>query len=122
MEVVRLTAGDCRLLSTRFAEHGNSYRAMAGALADAGRSGPLARLRALRRVERRFEVDLGSLCHRFHRRNHEDTHPIERAVMSYIATWRRRPDGCRELWVLLDRLRNVRTLIEEGRRVGERES
>ncbi|HEX6938743.1 MAG TPA: hypothetical protein VF158_04980 [Longimicrobiales bacterium] len=119
MDVVCLSAEDCRLLSARFAEHGNSHRRMAGALKATGQIEALERFGALRRLEARFEIDLGSLCHRFELRDHPDTHPLERMVLGYVATWKARPGGTGELWVHLDRVREVRELIEEGERVGE---
>ena len=77
MDVVCLSAEDCRLLSTRFAEHGNSHRRMSGALKASGATEALERFGALRRLEAKFEIDLGSLCHRFERRNDPATHPLE---------------------------------------------
>lgn len=119
MDVVCLSAEDCRLLSARFAEHGNSHRRMACALREAGATEALERSAALRRMEARFGIDLGSLCHRFEKRDHPATHPLERLVLAYVARWNARPDGAGELWVRLDRVREVRELIEEGERVGE---
>lgn len=113
MNVVRLTPGDCRLLSDRFAEHENSHRQMAGALDDAGEREVLDRLRALRRLECHFRVDLGSLCHRFGRRHDAGMHPLERAVLGYVASWRNQPGGGRELWVRLDRVHGIRDMVEE---------
>ncbi|HEX7118054.1 MAG TPA: hypothetical protein VF212_04665 [Longimicrobiales bacterium] len=119
MDVVCLSAEDCRLLSARFAEHDNSHLRMTDALKEAGETEVLKRFGALRRLEARFEIDLGSLCHRFERRDHPRTHPLERMILAYVATWKSRPDGAGELWVRLDRVREVRELIEEGERVGE---
>jgi hypothetical protein len=121
MEVVCLTEQDRRLLAARFGEHGNSLRRMKSALVEAGARAAAERLVALRQLERRYNVDLGEICHRYGRRNQPDTHPIERFVMSYIAEERAPPHGRPELWVLLDRLRQVRELME-GRLVGEPES
>lgn len=117
MEVVCLSAQDRRLLAARFAEHGNSQRRMRSALVEAGADAAAARLGALRMLERRYDLDLGEICHRFGRRNLPDTHPIERFVMSYIAE-ERACAGRNELWVLVDRLRQVRELMD-GRLVGE---
>ncbi len=119
MHVVCLSAEDCRLLAERFAVHGNSHRRMAGALKEAGALDTLERAGALRRLEANFEIDLGSLCHRFARRDHPSTHPLERMVLTYVATWRPCTEGGGELWVHVDRVREVRELIEEGERVGE---
>jgi len=117
MEVVQLDEADCRLLAARFEQHGNSHRRMAGALREAGALDLLERLRALRGLERRFAIDLGSLCHRFQHRDAAGTHPIERSVLAYVATERTGPDGRRGLLVMVDRVRSVRALIEQGRLV-----
>jgi hypothetical protein len=114
VEIVRLTPEDCRLFSARFAEHGNSHRRMAGALGEAGATAALERIRVLRRLEAHFAIDLGSLCHRFERRDDAATHPLERLVLNYVAAWRRVDDGAEELWVRVDRVRALRELIEAG--------
>ncbi len=126
MDVVSLTLADCRLLAARCREHGNSYLRMTAALKEAKAGETLERLRALRRIERRFAVDLGQLCCRLERRDEPGTHPIERWMLGYVARWEgsghvdsksREP----RLWVLLDRLREVREWITEGPMVGEPE-
>ncbi len=117
MEVVQLDEADCRLLAARFEQHGNSHRRMAGALREADATEMLARLRALRALERRFAIDLGSLCYRFGRRDAAGTHPLERSVLDYVARESIGPDGRRDLLVMVDRVRSVRTLIEQGRLV-----
>jgi hypothetical protein len=121
VEVLRLSPGDCRLLTARFGEHANSHRRMVAALEEAGADAPLARLRALRILERRFSVDLGSLCWRFERVDHPNTHPIERYIVQYVTRVRRTEQGSNELLVLLDNVRQVRELME-GRLVGEPEA
>jgi hypothetical protein len=121
IEIVCLTETDRRLLAARFAEHANSQRRMRSALLEAGARAAAARLAALRQLERHYDIDLGEICHRYARRNLPDTHAIERFIMSYIAEERTPHQGCTELWVLLDRLRQVRELME-GRLVGEPES
>jgi hypothetical protein len=92
------------------------------ALREAGALCVLERLQSLFRLELCLGVDLGSLCHRFGRRNDRGTHPLERAVLEYLAAWRGAADGSTELWVRVDRVRQVRSLIDEGRLVGEPES
>lgn len=84
MHVVCLSAEDCRLLAERFAVHGNSHRRLAGALKEAGALDTLERAGALRRLEANFEIDLGSLCHRFARRDHPSTHPSS----GWCSPWR----------------------------------
>lgn len=119
-EVLRLGAGDCSLLAARYGEHGNSHRRMVSALEEADAAVPLARLRALRILERRFEIDLGSLCWRRTRLDHPDTHPIERYIVQYVTRLREDEDGVQTLLVLLDNVRQVRELME-GRLVAEPE-
>ncbi len=120
MDIVRLGEADCRLLAARCDEHENSQCGMERALRDAGAEEAGTRLRALRRIERQHEVDLGSLCHKFLRRNLPDTHPLECKILEYVAQRRRRSDGTLELWVMIDRVRQVRKLMD-GSPVGGRD-
>jgi hypothetical protein len=122
MEVVSLTRSDCGLLAARFSEHSNSQRRMLSALEEAGANDAFTRLCALRQMEKRVGVDLGMLCFHFEHRNDTKTHPFERAIMNYVAHWRMSPAGVEDLWVILDRIREVRDIVEEGRLVGEPEA
>jgi hypothetical protein len=119
--VLSLTRADCGLLAARFGEHANSQRRMLDALEEAGADDAFARICLLRRLEKRVGVDLGMLCYHFEQRNDVGTHPCERAVMNYVAHWHINAAGGEELWVLLDRIRQVRGVVEEGRLVGEPE-
>jgi hypothetical protein len=110
MQVVCLSAADRRLLRTRFAKHGNSQCSMLGALEEAGAHECRARLAALRRIEKRFDLDLAEICHRHARRN--DTHPIERCVLDFI-TEERRTASEMQLWVMPDRVREVRDFMQD---------
>lgn len=94
---------------------------MRGSLLEAGVPATVDRLDTLRRLERRVGIDLGSVCFRFERRDRPETHPIERVVINYITELRQPADGVEELWVLLDRIDEIRELME-GRLVGEPES
>lgn len=118
MEIVCLTASDCSLLAARVSDHDNSHRRMTGALKKAGRDEQLQRIRLLRRIERRFMIDLGSLCHRYLRRG-ETTHPLERMVLSYLVHPRTNDEGREDLWVMVDRVREVRDAIGEGQPADE---
>jgi len=117
MNVVRLSASDCRLLAARHAGHANSHRRMRAALSEVGARAAVARLDALRALERRFDIDLGVITGLHTRRDAADLHPIERLVLSYVSETRKSDHG-EELWVLLDRVRDIRDLME-GRLVGE---
>lgn len=122
MEVISLTLEDCGLLAARFGEHGNSQRRMLAALEEAGADDAFQRLCVLRQMEKRVGVDLGMLCFHFEHRNDTTTHPFERAVMNYVAHWRTNHGGREDLWVILDRIRQVREVVEEGKLVGEPEA
>jgi len=119
VEVVCLTAADCALLAARYAEHGNSSRMFRAALEEANAHATVARLQTLRSLERQHDVDLGEICHRYERRNRFDTHPLERLIMNYIAQAKLTAEGAEELWIRLDRVREVRSLMAEGKLVGE---
>jgi hypothetical protein len=120
MQVVCLTASDRRLLCARFAEHGNSHRRMFQALCETGADDAGARLVALRRLERRFDLDLAEICHLHARRHDEATHPIERLVVDFV-TEERPTAGEQQLWVLPERVQQLRELMN-GKLVGDLES
>lgn len=121
MEVVRLTSSDCTLLSARYSTHANSHRRMSIALTEAGAGGALGRLTTLRALERQFDVDLGMLCHWYEQRDAAQTHPVQSAIIRYL-TASHVQDGGPELWIRLDRVRDLRDLMEESRLVGDPES
>ena len=118
-ELVLLTRNDCGLLAARFSEHANSQRRMLGALEEASANDAFARLCVLREMEKHFQVDLGMLCYHFEHRNDDNTHPIQRTVMNYVASWTVSSTGVEELRVRIDRVREVRGIVEEGWPVGE---
>lgn len=70
---------------------------------------------ALRQLEKHFGVDLGMLCFHFAHRNDTHTHPIQRAVMNYVAEWIAGAGEVQELQVRVDRVREVRDIVEDGR-------
>lgn len=117
--VVRLTEADVALLTRRFTEHGNSFRAMLAALGRDDASADADRLRLLRRLERRVGLDLAELCGRLHAA--PDAHPLEQRVLHYLTEWTDGPDA-RELLVFPERVREVRALMDEGRLVGDPDS
>lgn len=121
LEVVRLTPSDSQMLASRYAEHANSHLRLSTALVEAGAAEAAERLYALRQIERQFDVDLGMLCHWYERRQHNDTHPVQRAVIEYLTAQHDTQLG-HELWIRLDRVRELRELLEESRLVGKPES
>jgi hypothetical protein len=86
---------------------------MRSALAEVAAEQATKRLDALRSIERSFGVDLASVCHRYDRRDDPSTHPIERMIMNYIAEPRVVESGSSELWVMLDRVSEIRDLSED---------
>jgi len=121
MEALRLDYSDCMLLAARYGEHGNSHRQMTTALREAGATDVLDRLFTLRKLERHFDVDLGLLCHWYRRRDAGQTHPVERAIITYVTTSQPNTAGA-EVWIRLDRVRTLREFLEESRIVSEAES
>jgi hypothetical protein len=115
--IVCLSPTDRRLLLARFEEHENSHRRMFAALTDGGNAEAGARLLALRAVEKRYDLDLAEICARHARRNDGATHPLERLVLEFITEERHAEDGT-QLWVMADRVRQVRDLMD-GTLVGE---
>ena len=116
MEVVTITRSDCALLAARFASHGNSQKRMLTALEEACAGDAFARMVVLRQMEKKIGVDLGMVSYHFEHRNDAETHALERAVMNYVAQWKGD-----DLWICLDRIREVRDIVEEGKLVGEPE-
>ena len=112
-ELISLSKDDCGLLAARFGEHGNSQRRVLHALEEAAADDAFARMCALRQLEKQFGVDLGMVCYHFAHRNDKATHPIQRAVMNYVAEWSA-AGGVEELRVRIDRVREVRDLVEDG--------
>jgi hypothetical protein len=108
------------LLAARYIEHGNSHKRMTVALREAGASAAADRLHGLRSLEHRFDVDLGLLCQWYERRDAAATHPIERTLITYLTRSQNNSEA--EVWILLDRVRELRAFLEEGRLVGEPES
>jgi hypothetical protein len=111
---------DCCLRAARYVVHCYAHRRMSQALREAGAGEVADRLFSLRKLEHRFDVDLGLLCHWYVRRDAADTHPVERAVITYL-TRAQQASPAVELWILLDRVRELRAFLEEGRLVGEPE-
>jgi hypothetical protein len=110
--LIRLSAQDRWLLVRRFEFHRNSSAALAKALVrEADGESAVRRLRALRRIERRFGIDLGLLCHKIRRCRERRPHPLERMVIGYVTI----PSEDKEaVWLDVGRIREVIGLIEGG--------
>jgi hypothetical protein len=55
------------------------------------------------------------LCWHFIHRNDLDAHPVKRVVMNYVAEWGFDAHAVEELHVRIDRVREVRDIVEDGR-------
>lgn len=110
--LILLGAQDRWLLVRRYEFFRNSAAALAKALVrEEDGEAVVRRLRALRRIERRFGIDLGLLCHKIRRCRERRPHPLERMVIGYVTLPTESKDD-----VLLDvgRIREVIGLIERG--------
>lgn len=109
--LIRLTRRDRWLLVRRYEFHGNSVSSLAKALAREGEGeAAVQHLRALRRIERRFGIDLGLLSHKVRRCRERRPHPLERIVIDYVTL----PSKEEEVLLDVDRVREVIRLIEKG--------
>jgi hypothetical protein len=110
-QLIALSRNDCSLLAARFSEHGNSHRRMLAALEEAAANDAFTRLCVLRQLEKHFIVDLGMVCYHFQHRDDAETHPLQRAVMNYVAHWGFTAMGAQELRIRVDRVREVQDVV-----------
>lgn len=109
--LIRLTREDRWLLVRRYEFYRNSMAALAKALVrEPEGEGALRRLRALRRIERRFGLDLGLVCHKVRRCRERRPHPLERIVIDYVTL----PAAGDDVVLDVGRVREVIGLIERG--------
>ncbi|MGH7546081.1 MAG: hypothetical protein ACREKI_07855 [Gemmatimonadota bacterium] len=111
--LIRLTHDERWLLARRYEFFRNSSAALAKALVrETDGEASVKRLHGLRRVERRFAIDLGLLCHTIRRCRERRPHPLERLVIGYATM----PSDGDDDGVLVDvgRVREVMGLIERG--------
>ena len=109
MDVVCLTMFDRGLLGGRWNEHENSHLRMLDVLEQSRATEAIARLKALRSIEKHFNIDLAEICHRHELR--ADAHPIEKLVLDFICEERITGSEA-QLWIMPDRVRQVRELMD----------
>jgi len=86
---------------------------VAGPLEEAvGDEAKLRLCRAIRRLEREFAINLGTVCYKFLEKETRPTPRVQQQVMDYVACWRLLDDGSRDLVVSVDRVREVDRLAE----------
>lgn len=112
MQLIGLTPEQVELAAYRFAAHDNSATRIAKHYRERDDRGKLELCRALRRVERRFAINLGTLCFKFLEKEHQTTHEVQRKVMDYVAYWNEDGEGVRHLVVSVDRVRQIDRLAE----------
>ncbi len=112
MEFILLTPEQVDVAACRFREHGNSPARIARHFRDAEDETMLRLCRALRRVERKFEINLGTVCHKFLETETRPTPEVQRQVMDYVAGWNETLEGAQQLVVSVDRVREIDRLAE----------
>lgn len=112
MQLIGLTQGQVDIAACRFREHGNSPARIARHYRKAHDNGRLRTCRAIRRVEREFAINLGTVCFKFLEKETRPTPSVQRKVMDYVAAWLDLEGGERQLVISVDRVREVDRLAE----------
>jgi hypothetical protein len=112
MQLIGLTPEQVELAAFRFAAHENSATRIARHYRERDDRAKLELCRALRRVERRFAINLGTLCFKFLEKEHQPKPEVQRKVMDYVAYWNEDGQGERHLVVSVDRVREIDRLAE----------
>ena len=68
--------------------------------------------RALRRIERQFAINLGTVCFKFLEKELKPTPEVQQKVMDYVAYWNEDGEGGRHLVVSVERVREIDRLAE----------
>ncbi len=112
MHFIILTSDQAETAAERHRVHDNSLARMAHQLEIIGDIEKLKLCRMIRRLEKRFEIDLGAVCQKFLETERGPTPDVQRQVMEYVARWRELGDGRRDLVVSIDRVRQIGRLAE----------
>lgn len=112
MEFILLTPEQVDVAACRFREHGNSPARIARHFREEEDEALLRVCLALRRVERKFAINLGTVCHKFLETESRSTPEVQRRVMDYVAGWSETADGVLHLVVSVDRVREIDRLAE----------
>lgn len=110
MHFIVLTPDEVELAALRFEEHGNSTERIARHLGRQGDRSRLASCRGLHRLERKFGIDLGTICFKFLETETRETPTVQKQVMDYVAG--RRGDAAGDA---LDLVVSVERALEIGR-------
>ncbi len=112
MQLIGLTPDQVELAAYRFAAHENSAVRIEGHYRERDDRDKLRLCRAIRQVEWRFAINLGTLCFKFLEKEFQPTPEVQRKVMDYVAYWSEGDDGRRHLVVSVDRVREIDRLAE----------
>lgn len=112
MEFILLTAEQVDLAALRFREHENSPTRIAEHFRRTEDEPALRVSIGLRKVERQYEINLGTVCHKFLETETEPTPRVQQEVMEYVAEWRELADGGLGLLVSVDRVREIDRLAQ----------
>lgn len=112
MQLIALTREQAELAAYRFEAHENSAARIARHFRRIAEPDKLRTCRALRKLERRFEINLGTVCFKFLEMETGPTSEFQRQVMEYLAYWRELDDGSHDLVVSIDRVREIDRLAQ----------
>lgn len=112
MKLIGLTSGQVELAAYRFAAHGNSAAKIERHYREREEPDKLRQCRTIRKLERRFAINLGTLCFKFLEKEFQPTPVVQRQVMDYVAHWAEDGEGGRHLVVSIDRVREIDRLAE----------
>lgn len=112
MQLIGLTPEQVELAAYRFAAYDNSATRIARHYRERDERDKLELCRALRRVERRFAINLGTLCFKFLEKELKPTPEVQQKVMDYVAYWNEDGEGGRHLVVSVERVREIDRLAE----------
>lgn len=105
-DYILLTPDQVELAARRFREHDNSPAAIARHYRGRGDESNLRACLALRRVERQYAMNLGTICFKFLEKERTATPRVQQQVMEYVAQWNEL-SGDRTLVVSVDRVREI---------------
>lgn len=112
MHFILLTPEQVELAACRFREHDNSPAQIARHFREIEDEPRLRVCLALRRVERQYAINLGTICFKFLEKENGPTSRVQEQVMDYVAEWRELEDGGLGLVVSVDRVREIDRLAE----------
>lgn len=112
MHLIVLTHEQVKVGAYRFQAHGNSAARIARHFSRTDDQDKLRLCRALRRLEKQFEINLGTVCFKFVEKETRPTPDVQQQVMDYVARWREDASSARDLVINVDRVREIDRLAE----------